>query len=130
MPTEIRTLAGAVDYNGTLTGDPGRIEFPAADIAPGLRARIYSISYFGANVTKGFTLTLAVPPLTPPLTTVRQRLRDTQADITTFYYPCGFIVPPGGFFLEVVSSGKSGAGTIIVDWLPDVAAELRGIGAI
>lgn len=130
MPTEIRSLAGAVDYDGTAIGDPGRIEFPAADVAPGLRARIHSLSYFGANVSGGFTLTLAVPPITPLLATVRQRLRNTDVDITSFYLPCGFIVPPGGFVLEVVSTGKSGAGTIIVDWLPDVAPELRGIGAI
>ena len=129
MPTVIRTLAGAVDYDGTSIGDPGRVEFPAADIAPGLRARLHSVSYFGAAVPDGFTLTLAVPPLTPLLATVRQRLRNTGLDIVSFYLPCGFIVPPE-FVLEVVSTGKTGTGTLIVDWLPDVAPELRGIGAI
>lgn len=123
MPTEIRTLLGAVDFDGTAIGDAGRVEFPAEDIAPGLRARIHSLSYFGAAVSDGFTLTLALPGV---VVTVRQRLRNTGLDIVSFYLPCAFVVPPG-FVLEVVSTGKTGTGTVVVDWLPDVAPELRGI---
>lgn len=114
--TSIQTIVGAVDFDG-LTAATGRVTFDPEDIAPGMRAHILSVSYFGASVSTGATLTL-VDERTGAVATSLQRIRTLGGGFRSFYFGC-FQVPPR-FRFELVTTGKSGDGTLILDWSPTI----------
>ena len=117
----IATVAGAVEFTGAAAAD-GLCEFtdwtPGGNVNRDIRAVIHSISYDGG----GPLTLLVILRLVGGAATERQVLIDAGGINSRVLAGCNIIVPkepiPSGVTWDLVCTtvGKSGTGSLIVDW--------------
>lgn len=124
MPTQVTTLAGAVQFDG-LTAATGRTVFTRwANVPRTTRVHIHQVAYHGAAGDAITRLDIWLVDPAGPATARMLIGRATAADLVgptleTDYTICGREVPrgaSGNWQLEVITVGKSQDASVTVDF--------------